>query len=415
MDPQLAHFLKETQHDPKYKEQLSSNALSIVFVLGGIENVLTLCLTHPDADKDYCGQVLTSIKQLIPQLDNKVTATSDNLGDFQPPRLALVPSTSGTGTITPIKASTSPLQDSQPIATKTIMVQNPIEYYQSAIIFNPVMNSNLYFKWLNYDRASWMMSIVFNKWYGFGYVTAVCVIFFLASMVEMIYGSNNSVYLIFTILSGILPIFLGIFLILSMNLDIIEIIYNSFDFWFKIWNLIIWEFSYMWINIKSENRIAIDWILGMLSAVVSFLTIFTIDALPVDYKIKRKALFSIALIFLYLIIVRYFTYDELYIHPLGSYSPKHTRINVKSLFLGSYANIVLFVAKPVLGDVGRWLLRKYLQYTQNIRFQSDNDNDNDNDNDKQQVERFVSLYKRSKVKWNKRKIISKHVKSIDNL
>ena len=401
-------FLQEAQQDPYCKEQLSSNALSIVSLLGGIENVLTLCLTHPDTDKDYCDQVLSSIKQIIPQLDDKIA--SDNLLDTQPSiQLAIVPSV----TITPIAGPThvhapTPAQKTM----KTMMVQTPREYHNSAIIVNPDINHNLYFKWLSYEKASKMMSIIFTKWYSIGCVTLVGIMMLLSSLMELEDSSNHLIYLIYLIAvvtSEILPIIFSITWILSMNLNMINIIRNSFDFWFKMWNLVIWEFSYICINIKIEHDTVIDLIIQVLSSVITFCAIFTIDAVPVKYSIKRKTLFIIAIILSFFIIVRYFTYDDyLYMNPFESYNFKYTKMSVKSLHLGAYTNIVLFVAKPMLGDGARWLsARCCLCCTNKDKKKSTNrervfgTNVKNVDKGNNDVERSVLLYKRSKVKWRK--------------
>ena len=97
-------------------------------------------------------------------------------------------------------------------------------------------------------------------------------------------------------------------------------------------------------------------------------------------------------------IFSYLTYDNLYINPFESYNFEQTRMNIKDLFLGSNANIVLFIAKPMLGDVARWFLIKCEKCTS----EASNNNTANTVNTRQKskdIERFVTLYKRSNVKW----------------
>ena len=72
-------FLNSIDVDLTVHEQLSYNTLSIVSSLGGIENILKLCLTHPDCDEIYCAMVLSSIKQMMssPQIQTPNTDYGD--------------------------------------------------------------------------------------------------------------------------------------------------------------------------------------------------------------------------------------------------------------------------------------------------------------------------------------------------
>ena len=88
----------------------------------------------------------------------------------------------------------------------------------------------------------------------------------------------------------------------------------------------------------------------------------------------------------------YFTFDDVIYNPFEKYHFKHTRISVKSLLLGSFSNMTLFAAKPLLADVMRWVWKIWCQES---KFK---DNDSDS-NEKQGFERLVSVYKRPKVKW----------------
>ena len=412
MNGQVARLLQQ-MHDPNYKEQLPSNTLSIVSILGGLENVVTLCLTHPDTDKDYCDQVISSMTQLSPVLQEMIVndncnihkssddkAKKDDLILSTNPEWVRIRSISPVATVTPIATATTPTPTaSNSKKINKITVDTPIEYYTSGIIFTPDGNNNLYFKWLSDENARYVMHFTLNKWYSIGCVALGAIGSLLTSIIEIIYGSKHVGYSIVILITQTLITVFSVSLILSMNLDIIKIISLSFDFWFKIWNLIIWELSFMWIKINLEDHFAIDLFAEMLGTGIIFLVIFTIDGLPLDYNIKRKNLFVIAIVILMFITFGYFMYDDIYINPLGSYNFQHTRMSVKSLHLGAYINVGLFVAKPILGDSARWLLIRYLRWTKSIRIPLQNDNDNQNKSTR--VERFVSLYKRSKVKWEK--------------
>ena len=70
MNAELKESVAQIQNDPNWSEKLSSNMESIVSILGGIENVVALCLSHPDSDEAYCKQVVSLIKNISEQEQN---------------------------------------------------------------------------------------------------------------------------------------------------------------------------------------------------------------------------------------------------------------------------------------------------------------------------------------------------------
>lgn len=101
---------------------------------------------------------------------------------------------------------------------------------------------------------------------------------------------------------------------------------------------------------------------------------------------------------LILSITAFFTYDDLLYNPLASYNINHTRISLKSTYLGSYANIMLFSAKPMLVDTTRWMLIKC--GCKCIASHGKKHPDNGNHNYKYfEFERMISLHRRCKIKW----------------
>lgn len=80
MKPNWTQLMQQMQNDPSLNEKLSQNALSILSILGGMENVITLCLTHPESDEEYCNQVLCSINHIVADIQI-VSSESARRGD----------------------------------------------------------------------------------------------------------------------------------------------------------------------------------------------------------------------------------------------------------------------------------------------------------------------------------------------
>ena len=279
----------------------------------------------------------------------------------------------------------------------SLMVKTRAEYESSHLIIMSHTNNNLYFKWLSQEVAQWMMNVIFSKQYIAGIMIANVILVLISSLT---YKQPNIIliYIIVTILYSAITIVFSVLYMLSMNLDVIYLVTHSFDFWFKTWNSFIFECSYIWLNLCNDDRLAIDLILNILSRIGLYCCYFLIDAIPTHYNIKRFLLSVGCLIWIPYMIFSYFTYDNLYINPFERYNFEQTRMNVKDLFLGSNANIILFIAKPILGDVARWFWVKFKKRTS----QTSNSNTANTVNTRQKnkdIERLLTLYKRSNVKW----------------
>ena len=145
------------------------------------------------------------------------------------------------------------------------------------------------------------------------------------------------------------------------------------------------------------------------------LTAFLVDAISIVYQIKR-ILITVVTCFLAVAVTRqYFIYPDVLYNPCEKYNFKHAQISLKSICIGSYCNIILFMANPLFADVKDWfkLLVKDAKY--NCKDDHDHDHDSNCDNTKHDhyngdkdnhkgFERLVSVYAKPKVKWNNKSI-----------
>ena len=181
-----------------------------------------------------------------------------------------------------------------------------------------------------------------------------------------------------------------------MNLDFVEIICHTFDFWFKSWNLMLWAINFMWINTVNTDRYAVDLILTMTMLMFTACLTFLLDAVPIVYRIKRIFIIVATVLLFMIILSAYFTYDDILYNPFEAYKFKYTEISLKSTFLGSYSNILLFVAKPLFGDIFRWIAANYKCKDHKTQDEGDKTRDiaiGDT------YERLFTVYKRPKVAW----------------
>ena len=199
-----------------------------------------------------------------------------------------------------------------------------------------------------------------------------------------------------------------------MNIDVISIIFHTFDFWFKTWNLILWLITFFCIHIIKTDRYIADLMFSAIGLSMAAMAAFLLDAIPIAYKMKQFILICVTFCYILILIFSYFTYPEVLYNPFEKYNFKHTytQISLKSTFMGSYCNIVLFIGKPLFTDIKDMLkpVVKRIKCKQdkndsNTKKGSNNKNKTNNKNNND-TERLVCVYKRPKIKWDYKKSIA---------
>ena len=413
-------------------ELLPENVLSIITSLGGIEHVIKLCLNHPDSTEIYRQQVLSSLKSIIPKslspplVDSQATVNIDfyagmesmpdtiavksvsvtrlsDTEDIETNReILMTPKLNHTNTNNYKNENNLTLKSKNNLESPNIIVaKNPTQFFRSMVVFDSNVYDNWYFKCFTKDVANWIMKkLILNKWYTIISCAVTCTLVLLS---EALRDIDLALYMVIRS-SGI---FGAITLVASyyfgMNFYILGALSNSFDFWFKTWNLILWEICYCWINITTTDRHIFDIIVTMIGMASACSGLFAVDAIPVSYKIKRNGLIAFLILFSAFLIMAYFTYDDVFYNPFESYNFEHTRISLKSVYLGAYTNALLFVGKPILADTIRWIFIRcgcvcVGARNANINDMRDDDTSSSTINIKPQ--RMVSLYRRCKVNWH---------------
>ena len=130
--------------------------------MGGIESVITSCLTHPDSDAKYCDDVIFSLNNIVANMQR--VSSGDVRQSHQKTVIDdLILAQQAVTNKTRITTSLSSNAKRPLPSSNQVLVQNPQEYWDSCIIMNPDTYRNLSFKWLNHDKATWIMNVVTNK------------------------------------------------------------------------------------------------------------------------------------------------------------------------------------------------------------------------------------------------------------
>ena len=453
------------------------NPISIIESLGGINHVVTLCLTHPDSIKNeqYLQSALSSIESIIQtttndhkitttltdktiinmnkltsistadvntdtdiseiiiyeDVDDTVTTTNNTLNTNKNgniPTLVLNNSVSQLQCLTNINTINCNKQSqfainlqSQSTCTasnsnmsisndKMVIVYNKHEFYQSFI----VLKANRYNNLLNKCRCLCLNknndNLMNNLWFNTTMMIIVSCLIDIAATIWFYMIGEDLIYYMLEILFFLIIICIGIIAMLSMNIIVTKIVMNTFDFWFKLWNSILGEICYMWLslymrhdggsNATSKDRYMFGNIVDICAILVAFCILFLFDAIPIKRNIKRTITFIAVLLNTCAGIWIYFKYDDVHYDPFDKYNFDYTRISIKSLLLGSYGNMILFIAKPIFGDIYRFCLNNYKSKSGSGLRAHDHDRDIHNDKKKtMNLEKLMFVHKRPKIQW----------------
>ena len=441
----------------KYEETNHTDLVSssIITALGGVTRVIQLCLTHPDSigNNQYHENALSSLHQIMNNAHTSVPSSpvsnDPENNTFNPPIFDNDIVINGdidtlqNTTINAIQRCESPDSPSSrdhkdikfkrlnininnthndnhqtknmsisnynnhPDAFRFVATNNNIivhahnisQFYKSAVVLNADICNNYFYNctWLSDSQANWCMNLIlYNKWYSIIMTFAAFILATASQMDRTINKKNTVSSLVLSWMSCIVGSILTLSLMGVMNLDIIKIATNTFDFWFKMWNLLMWNICCIWIYFETTNddRQVSELIAPLITVSGAVINFSLMDAMPLKYKLK-KIIVAAAVCFYFGFFIRsYFFVEDVYYNPFGKYNFKHTQISLKSTFLGAYLNIALFVGKPVLTDISKWCVGKLCKC---IVVET---NTSASKETQVQHERLFSIYKRPKVKWN---------------
>ena len=204
------------------------------------------------------------------------------------------------------------------------------------------------------------------------------------------------------ILLCIVTILCGTCLILVANKTVTDLITHTFDFWFKIYNLIL-LYSSVWIllygvandnddDAPEDNTYEFIFLIFYhIGVALIFIFIFVLDAIPISVKLKRAALVAATLACIVETNYIYFYSQDYEWNPFNS---QYSQISFKSMSLSTSFNLTIFISKPVWSDLMR-CLRKTLCSKANMLNITVTDHDKG-----KQCQRCHTVYKRPYLKWH---------------
>lgn len=326
----------------------------IINEVGGINAVLNQCLSN----EQYCNENISDDNLLT--LSKLLTSSSNN---------AFTPSNNyniTTQNLSPIVAE----QQSTEQHHIQALYSDIKRFYKTKINFITDVGNNLYLKYLPKSIGSFIYyNILVNK-LVLKCVTIAAFAMIIGGLTTIIFGyasiNNGIIYTGRVILMTGLLVYAILFLLLalSININLFWLIIQSFDFWFKFYNTVVFTISFCMTIIRVSGNLTPLRIIQIASSSVSFVLICLLDGINI-LSFKTKIIFNTAgTIFSFLgAVALYFNYDvnKCNWNPFESNQDsfgQYTSINFRDLCISGTFNMSMFMMKPVLSLLIRKLKKK---------------------------------------------------------
>ena len=422
-----------SEHDQKeamFNELLIKDVVQIVQCLGGLQNILQLCLSHPDANEKFEDKNVNILNNLITEKTGHHNNNMEINSILPQTKLGHVLSeskndsnyntTKDSGTDchdddnnndnddadhdhTRVKQNTTIVSTN--INYGTVLVSNLNDYQKTRIIMSYDATDNLYFKYLSKDKANKIFYNVTTNNKVMSLFLGINVIVLILTNLYGVIFRNSIILHVLILVSFFITSIHVILYIFAMNLSVCQIIFQTFDFWGATLVLLVLN-----NNDSNENTngklfllqkqiwfVVVAWLLV-------YLLFFIIDALPLGAKKKQIATIACSSYTFYIAIWGYLFMEDKKWNPFESYNFQHSQISFKSLYLSSLSNLAIFILKPVFAEI----LQKIKQIHHKCSTPSTNDTKTRIKHDK-----CYSVHKRPFVEWKNLSITSSESKLSD--
>ena len=373
-----AYQQNKSQHGhDAHLDNLSKYQTTIIHNLGGLDNIIQHCLGDSSyVSKNLNDANLSILKQLL--------TIGNCKNDMQMQQ-----------------------HDDQMTKSKTTHDQPPaidiMEYKFTPTIVTVDVSNNFYFRNLSYKIASFFYyKIALSKtWFTLtSSVGFFCWI--LAQVLRLTYGDSFVFFQLIHMIPDLCIVFYAWTLLFAANINVIKLIFTTFDFWYKAFNVILIIISWFLYEYFSESLISkwsiVRWFSDMLWAfswLSAFIGFSILDAVRFSNTSKLAMSLLLTSICVYSSIVWYFLYpNDANFNPFSSLNIQETNIDFKFMRVTAYGNLGLFTARPLY----RWLLKRCCK-RQNSNPNKSNYNYKCSNNYNFKDIRAMVLYQRPILRW----------------
>ena len=218
-------------------KSLNDDQNVVVEYFGGIDVMLYLCLSNPNCNEFLSQESVPSLKSLlkIDEMDIKRDRESSIL---------IVESRSGPSNIATndCHGTVSSSINSASNGTTSTVFYNLIDFYTHSMIIITDKYDNFYHKslHLSLEHTRFILDkIWFSKCFFMCSVIMWGMLYSLSQIYWNITHDSGWIYLGMFVLAQSIGVVLVLLYILSANVDIVSLLIQTFDFWYKMYNMII--------------------------------------------------------------------------------------------------------------------------------------------------------------------------------
>ena len=374
----LANGLKRRLFETQNHLITNHDRNAIIKYFGCFDTMLYLCLSNPNCCNLLSEESFASLQEFLQTrgLENKREA--DSPVSIKESQISKETSTSINGAVIP----------------KNTNFSNLIEFYRHSLIINADPYNNFYHNGLkvSLEHTRFILDkVLYPKWYFLGSVTIAGLLYLLSQVYWYMTHDSGWIYLMMFVTAQSMLSTGGILYILSANVDIVSLLLQTFDFWYKMYNMSIaivstlfLDYYVSWISFAAANTTMVSY------AIMSFL----LDAVYIS-QVKKWILISfMACAVLSIVVYVYFAVEN--VHYWNPFDSEHTQMNLKSIAISSWMNLLLFVLKPMIITICRWC-RYVIQHKKCARTNSIHRADG------KLTQRSYLFHKRPIIKWHTEK------------
>ena len=355
-----------------YLQTLNENENDIVKLLGGLDNLLQYCLSDEKfVFENLNDEKLTKLQDMfdINNIDTEEkcnTHTSHNQNFENDTNLTVInvasrenSTTNTINSINVLDVDNRSNQDAVKIA----------QYRESSQTYLVNIANSFYFEHFSIETATKLYyQVALNKKIMKTLLAIILMVAALSAIFRVVYGDENRIGLGFLDVGNVTGIMLSINLLLVLNYDISKLVMQTFEFWFKLYNLltiIITFLLYEYYSLSRAKKIEswgfypwFHYVLLFLSLISGGLCVFLLDAINVTSKNKMRfcVMFSMgcSLLTLYFFCT---LPNDAFIDPVGLGS-NYTTIGLKNVRIGACINLSIFAAKPLYRELFYCLVKR---------------------------------------------------------
>ena len=233
------------------------------------------------------------------------------------------------------------------------------EYFTSRIVIKTNETNNFYFKRFAESNAIKYHKIVTSKLYSFVAFGVCCILALIGEIIfkssdQSQFDAGHACYIV----AGMITFCYSLSLLASVNLKIMYLIVNTFDFWIKIINIITAQMAFIVLEIVQSRSGVLPWLSNIvaLCAEICVVLVCFIDGLNIPFIVKKYISVLSAVLIGYVGIYTFFFTPDFIWNPFESF--RYTQVSFKSVYLSCLINLCVFMLKPFFSKLMRGLRRK---------------------------------------------------------